>query len=150
LACFDFYQYLSLYLTRNSCHVAPFRSTAILQSLRIIRGAGQSLKLLETAPDHEISWDKLRPIRDIIEQIFKRKYYLRLQEQIKANASAQSFVQKLIEDGVYTNERAKSLEDLLPHFWNHDDSTSTISRDEFSAGDLKGIVSDFFSAVELI
>lgn len=110
----------------------------------------QALKLLETAPDHEVTWDKLRPIRDIIEQVFKRKYYLKLQAQIQANASIQSFVQKLIEDGVYTSERAKSLEDLLPHFWNHDDSTSSISRDEFSAGDLKSIVGDFFSAIEMI
>ena len=110
----------------------------------------QALKLLESAPDQEITWDKLRPIRDIIEQVFKRKYYLRLQDQINANGSTKSFVQKLIEDGVYTSERAKSLEELLPHFWNHDDSTSTVSRDDFSEGDLKSIVSNFFLAIEII
>lgn len=108
------------------------------------------LESLMTAKDSEITWERIRKIRDIVEQIFKRKYYLRLKNQISQNGSTSSFVKKLEEDDIYTKEKAKEIEALLLHFWNHDDSTNTIARSSMSPGDLKGIVKDFFSAVEII
>lgn len=108
------------------------------------------LKTLESAPDTEVTWEKLRSIRDVLEQLFKRKYYLRLKTEITDGGSTSSFVKKLTSDGTYDTDKAQKINALLAHFWNHDDSDSQVKRDSISVGDLRGIIKDFFEVVEII
>ncbi len=110
----------------------------------------EELKALESAPDTEVNWEKLRSIRDVLEQLFKRKYYLRLKTEIADGGSTSSFVKKLTSDGTYDGDKAQKINSLSAHFWNHDDSDSQVKRDSFSVGDLRGIIRDFFEVIEII
>lgn len=109
----------------------------------------EELKELELAPDSEITWEKLRPVRDILEQLFKRKYYLHFKE-IKDGGSISAFVEKLKIDKVYNEVRAREIENLIPHFWNHDDSDSIIKKSDIATGDIRGVIKNFFKVMELV
>nr|MCW1949127.1 hypothetical protein [Candidatus Shapirobacteria bacterium] len=61
-----------------------------------------------------------------------------------------SYIDKLKEDNVYDETRANKINSLLANYWNHDDSTAKVSREEFQPGDLRLIVKNFFEAIEII
>lgn len=110
----------------------------------------EELKALESAKDDEITWDSLRPIRDILEQLLKKKYYFHIKQEIESGGSISAFITKLKADGIYNDEKSKKIDDNLAHFWNHDDSDSTVKREDFSVGDLRGIIKTFFEVIEII
>ncbi|MCL5071326.1 MAG: AAA family ATPase, partial [Actinobacteria bacterium] len=110
----------------------------------------EDLKALENASDDEITWDSLRPIRDILEQLLKKKYYFHIKQEIQGGGSISAFILKLKTDGVFDDEKSKKINNNLAHFWNHDDSNSIIKRQNFSVGDLRGIIKTFFEVIEII
>lgn len=110
-----------------------------------------NLKSIETMPDSEVSWDKLRPIRDCLEELFKKKYYFYLKDLIQSTGGGTiSYTKKLKDEGIYNDERMKQINDLLANFWNHDDSTALVKRSDYQVDDLRTIVTNFFKAVEII
>lgn len=109
------------------------------------------LKKLETAPDSEVNCEKLRPIRDLLEELFKKKYYFYIKDLIQATGGGiASYTTRLKEKNVYGVEQAKQIKELLANFWNHDDSTAVVKKTDYQADDIRAIVTNFFKALEII
>jgi ABC-type multidrug transport system ATPase subunit len=110
----------------------------------------KNLHALLSASDDDVTWEKLRCMRDVIEHIQKKKYYLILQDEINAGKSVGAFTAKLKAEGIYTEATATAIGELYSHFWNHDDSDKVISRGDFTPGDLRSVVSDFFEVLIVV
>ncbi len=108
----------------------------------------KSLNSLQGAKDSDVTPEKLRCMRDIIEHIQTRKYYLILKDEINNNASVSAFTAKLVVEGVYTDVVAKGITDLYSNFWNHDDSDKIIKKNDFSPDDLRTIAAKFFEIMK--
>jgi len=109
------------------------------------------LKKLETASDSEINCDKLRPIRDLLEELFKKKYYFYIKDLIQTTGGGvASYTGRLKEKKVYTEDQAKQMKELLANFWNHDDSTATVKKNNYQADDIRAIITNFFKALEIL
>jgi wobble nucleotide-excising tRNase len=108
----------------------------------------KSLDSLKDAKDSDVTPDKLRCMRDMIEHIQTRKYYLIIKDEINSNGSVSAFTNRLLADGVYTSTVAQSITDLYSNFWNHDDSDKSLKKDNFSPDDLRSIASKFFEVMK--
>lgn len=109
----------------------------------------ETLKTLETAPDNEITWDKLDSIRICLEELFKKKYFFHIRDLISTQ-SIGSYMTRLKEKNLYDDQRISQINDLMSSYWHHDDSTATISKTSYKADDLRNIVTDFFRVIEII
>ena len=49
--------------------------------------------------------------------------------------------------GIYNDATIKDINNLYLHFWNHDDSAKTITRDNYSPGDLQTIAQQFLAII---
>lgn len=110
----------------------------------------KSLDSLQSAKDSDVTPEKLRCMRDMIEHIQTRKYYLIIKDEISNNGSVSAFTAKLLAEGIYTSDVAQSITDLYSNFWNHDDSAKSLKKDNFSPDDLRSIASKFFEVMKYI
>ncbi len=108
------------------------------------------LKYLRTANDDELTPSKLMSLRTLIEHVQKKKYYHELSDDIRDNKSIGAFTKTLLEAGIYDQATADKINALKAHFWHHDDSEKTLNASDFTPGDMRTIIGEFFDVLKII
>jgi wobble nucleotide-excising tRNase len=105
------------------------------------------LKMAVDANDDDITSGDLDLVRKCLEHVMKRKHCVILETEIKQNKSIGEFVKKLKDEGVYSEDMDRKIQDLLPHKSHHDQSNNN-SVSELEPSEKRDIIKNFFNVLK--